>query len=185
MASEDTDLHPVFADRAVAERARTETPADLPPSEIRTGATERATRLPAAGVTAEPGSLVLAERGAAELAAPVRETLQHLGLDPAATPVPTIVRTLHTELGLVTRKASDFGKAVGRFTHSRFDPVTEPAPHDDATDPSPAVLADPPHSHGTVKPAGVADLLVTRQHARFATSRARSRWSRGSPRARR
>jgi hypothetical protein len=164
VASEDTELHPVFADRAVTERARAQAATDFPPSEIRAGAAERATRLPAAPVTAEPGSLVLAERGAAQLAAPVRETLQHLGLDPAATPVPTIVRTLHTELGLATRKVSDFGKVVGAFTHSRFDPVTEPAPHDDATDPSPAVLADPPHSHGTVKPAGVADLLVTRQH---------------------
>ncbi len=46
-----------------------------------------------------------------------------------------------------------------------WDPTTEPAQHDDATDPPPSALAGPPNSHGSVSPAGIADLLVVRRHA--------------------
>jgi hypothetical protein len=43
-------------------------------------------------------------------------------------------------------------------------PLTEGTLHDDASDAKPAVLIEPPTVHGTVKPAGIADLLVVRQH---------------------
>ncbi|MET0231584.1 MAG: hypothetical protein ABW186_11690 [Rhodanobacteraceae bacterium] len=43
-------------------------------------------------------------------------------------------------------------------------PLAESAPHDDASDAKPTVLASLPNTHGAVKPAGIADLLVVRQH---------------------
>lgn len=45
-----------------------------------------------------------------------------------------------------------------------WNPLTEAQPHDDASDPKPATLLGPPVTHGQVKPAGIADLLVVRQH---------------------
>ncbi len=51
-----------------------------------------------------------------------------------------------------------------RLTYGPWKPLTEPQVWDDAGDPKPAVLADPPVTHGKVKPAGIGDLLVVRQH---------------------
>ena len=51
-----------------------------------------------------------------------------------------------------------------RQTFGPWKPLTEPQVWDDAGDPKPAVLTGPPVTHGTVKPAGIGDLLVVRQH---------------------
>ncbi len=45
-----------------------------------------------------------------------------------------------------------------------FEPVVVPGPHDEATDPPPATMTAVPATHGSISPAGVADLLVTRHH---------------------
>ena len=50
------------------------------------------------------------------------------------------------------------------FPKTNIVPVTEPGEHDDAADPSPATMTDVPKTHGTIEPAGLGDLLVTRQH---------------------
>ncbi len=50
------------------------------------------------------------------------------------------------------------------FPGANLKPVTEPGEHDDAADPAPTTMTDVPKTHGTLKPAGVGDLLVTRQH---------------------
>ncbi|MDM0109318.1 hypothetical protein QTH97_30585 [Variovorax sp. J22R24] len=55
-------------------------------------------------------------------------------------------------------------KAKPRPTFGPWKPLTVPQLWDDAGDPKPAVLAAPPLTHGKVKPAGIGDLLVVRQH---------------------
>ncbi len=56
-------------------------------------------------------------------------------------------------------------RAIGRLLPDlHLDPVTEPGPHDEAADPSPAPMAALPATHGSITPAGIADLLVTRHH---------------------
>jgi hypothetical protein len=44
------------------------------------------------------------------------------------------------------------------------DPFHEPTPPLESLDPPPDLLAAPPNSHGSVMPAGIADLLVVREH---------------------
>lgn len=45
-----------------------------------------------------------------------------------------------------------------------LEPVVLPGEHDDATDPAPIAMTDVPKTHGSIKEAGLGDLLVTRQH---------------------
>ncbi|MFM0260264.1 hypothetical protein [Paraburkholderia sediminicola] len=45
------------------------------------------------------------------------------------------------------------------------DPFHEPAPPLESLEQPPTFLAAPPNSHGSVMPAGIADLLVVREHA--------------------
>ena len=72
---------------------------------------------------------------------------------------------------LTTAVRQEFSSVVSQFIRpglgaiiGRWQPTSEPAQHDDATDAPPSVLNAPPNSHGTVAPAGIADLLVVRQH---------------------
>lgn len=55
-------------------------------------------------------------------------------------------------------------KAKAPKTFGPFNALTSPQPSDDAADPKPAVLTGPPATHGSVKQAGIGDLLVVRQH---------------------
>jgi hypothetical protein len=106
--------------------------------------------------------------GGLPLTGDVRQTLSHLGLDADSTPPAMITRALSIELGsAVSKLDQEHGRhgIVGMYG-GPWKPVTEPELHDDAADPAPAAIADPPATHGQVKPAGVADLLVVRQHVR-------------------
>ena len=78
------------------------------------------------------------------------------------------------EMKLMEAYKLELAGAVGKLTaeigaHAflpdlHMEPVALPGEHDDATDPPPAVMTGVPKTHGTLKPAGVGDLLVTRQH---------------------
>lgn len=109
--------------------------------------------------------------------------LRSVGAIPVAVPVleqvPHAVQATIMSLGDVTHMSiqgitdvvrSKFSEVIQQGIDHKFGliphwaPTTEPALHDDATDPPPKTLATPPNSHGSVNPAGIADLLVVRRH---------------------
>jgi hypothetical protein len=98
----------------------------------------------------------------AQLPVVTRSTVMALGGHITDLPI----ALLHTEL------RSQFSQTVSQISitgilgslFKNWQPTSAPAQHDDASDKPPAVLAAPPASHGTLKPAGIADLLVVRQH---------------------
>jgi hypothetical protein len=114
----------------------------------------------------EANTVLLDSASISRLAPRVQKTLKNIGLDLAATPLPSLLHSLELHLGEV--------ESLIDFTELRpelyflgsgpYNPLTEPRPKDDVSDPSPAVLTAPPVTHGKVKPAGMADLLVVRQH---------------------
>src|SRR5262249_35047719 len=110
-------------------------------------------------------ALFLDKAGVSRLTPAVRETLANLDLDLGATTLPSVLHTLKLELGNTASLLGTPSKLGGALAHfGPWNPLTEPPAHDDASDPKPAVLLGPPVTHGQVKPAGNADLLVVRQH---------------------
>ncbi|HTU45901.1 MAG TPA: hypothetical protein VMF91_12610 [Bryobacteraceae bacterium] len=96
-----------------------------------------------------------------QLPASARETISSISEPVANMPLGPLTNTLRLEL---TKVVSQIDPSRYKLLFPSLQPTAEPAEHDDATDPPPAVLSGPPSSHGTVAPAGIADLLVVRQH---------------------
>ena len=80
---------------------------------------------------------------------PVQQTLLDLNIDLTKTSLASASAQLNEHL-------------IGYLVAP--DPFHEPSPSLESSDPPPAVLATPPNSHGSVMPAGIADLLVVREH---------------------
>ena len=108
-----------------------------------------------------------------QLSAAVKATITDLGPDVSRLPLGTLTTAVRGELARVISQISNFALMFGIASGSELGglisldppaPTSEPAKHDDASDPPPDVLSGPPSSHGTVQPAGVADLLVVREH---------------------
>jgi hypothetical protein len=118
---------------------------------------------PAALVSVGFAPAVLGEAGAERLPAGVRSLLTAQGVDPVTAPLPVLTRLLEAQLS-ASVGGIDARGALAAVLGTKFLPVTEAGPHDEALDPAPAVLAGPPATHGQVAPAGVAELLVVRQH---------------------
>jgi hypothetical protein len=78
-------------------------------------------------------------------------------------PVQAVLMDLKLDLGKtsLTAAAAALTKAIGIYARDPFHEVSRPP---ESSDPPPAVLAGPPSSHGSVQPAGIADLLVVREH---------------------
>jgi hypothetical protein len=89
----------------------------------------------------------------------VKSVLADLDLDLTTTPISAIADRLNTEL--VNVMDAVFIGAVG----PPDDPFHEPPLPQESLDGPPPVLAGPPNSfNGKVAPAGIADLLVVREH---------------------
>lgn len=112
-------------------------------------------------LSSRASDLLLDTAAVSQLAPGVRQTLTNLGIAPTTTTLPLILHTLKTEIG---NAASLIDERIPSLWFGPFKPVTEAQVHDDASDPKPATLLGPPATHGQIKPAGVADLLVVRQH---------------------
>ena len=95
----------------------------------------------------------------------VQRTLSGLGIG-LGVALPSVMHTLKLELGktesLIVPTSAGAGHVA--LTFGPYNPLTEAGWPDDASDPTPATLANPPATHGQIKPAGIADLLVVRQH---------------------
>ena len=69
------------------------------------------------------------------------------------------------ELAGIAKDTVTGGAGLGPIiAQLHLEPVTLPGEHDDATDAPPAVMNGVPATHGSIKPAGIGDLLVTRRH---------------------
>lgn len=82
---------------------------------------------------------------------PVQQTLLDLNIDLTKTSLVSASAQLNHVIGNLTLAPAP-------------DPFHEPSPPLESSDPPPALLATPPHSHGSVMPAGIVDLLVVREH---------------------
>ena len=81
---------------------------------------------------------------------PVQQTLLDLKID-------------LTKTSLISASAQLKERLIGLY-YVAPDPFHEPSPPLESSDPTPAVMAAPPSSHGTIMPAGIVDLLVVREH---------------------
>lgn len=94
-----------------------------------------------------------------QLSPAIHATVMQLGGHVANLPIAALHSELRAKFVQTITEIGDFPTVF-----PWWPPTAEPAQHDDALDKPPAVLTAPPSSHGTLKPAGVADLLVVRQH---------------------
>ena len=69
-----------------------------------------------------------------------------------------------TMTSLVSASAQLNKQLVGIYQALASDPFHEPSAPLESADPLPAVLTNPPTSHGSIVPAGIADLLLVREH---------------------
>lgn len=127
--------------------------------------TLRATRIPGQQVNRSPSALTDVATMPfvlSQLPTPVRTTITSIGAPVANMPLAPLIGAVREEFSNVVGQIID--PNIRRRILPNLQPTTQPAQHDDANDPPPAVLTAPPSSHGSVAPAGVADLLVVRQH---------------------
>jgi hypothetical protein len=108
--------------------------------------------------SAQPGAVM---RSAAPRAA--SSTIQAAPL--FSPQVQSVLMDLHLDLTKIS-----LASASEQLNHAIYglrpapDPFHEVAVPPESADPPPPVLAIPPTSHGSVQPAGIADLLVVREH---------------------
>jgi hypothetical protein len=111
----------------------------------------------AAGTTP---SWVMSADAVAALPKNVQDVLSSAGLDPNSMAVPRIINVLHDlKVGLQHSEAAALPMLSGKIIKvgNSFDPVT-------STDYVGTPLAGLPTGHGNVRPVGVGDLLIVKEH---------------------
>jgi hypothetical protein len=76
-----------------------------------------------------------------------------------------LTKAYNLELSLGVNELTKAGASLfPSIPDAHIEPVVLPGEHDEAIDSPPGKMTAVPGTHGTIKPAGVGDLLVTRQH---------------------
>lgn len=135
-------------------------------------------RLPSSDRRIFPVTTTLADRNAGPISRSLTDSVPDvarsaLGIRAGELPVMTIAQAEAKLLGAYRASLSDAARELDKqgfhnidpfFPDMNLNPVTEAGEHDEAVDPAPTTMTDVPKTHGTFKPAGIGDLLVTRQH---------------------